>query len=124
MAEHLGEQTLPADKVELAQYYQRGMSREFAGDLRQDTFAVEAAALLKAGTSLDELPEAMQAAVAARHSAFVDAYIAGEHRDVDEAAVLATLAEFVTASEDPAAEARETEYRLTAELESRIFDLE
>lgn len=124
MAEHLGEQTLPADKVELAQYYQRGMSREFAGDLGQDTFAVEAAALLKAGTSMAELSEALAAAVADRHVGFVAAHAAGAYRDVDEATVLTAFAEFAAAGEDPAAEMADAEYRLTAALDSRIFEME
>lgn len=124
MAEHLGEQTLPADKVELAQYYQRGMSRAFAGDLGQDSFAVEAAALLAAGTPFSEMPDALAERIVKRHAEFVAAHAAGAHRDADQATVLTALAEFATASQDPAAAAVEAEDRLTADLESRIFELQ
>jgi hypothetical protein len=123
MAEHLGEQTLPADKVELAQHYQRGMVAEFDAELGQDVFAGEAMKLLRAGTVLGELQDALAAAVIGRHSEFVGAAMAGAHRDMDEAAVLAAFAEFVTVSDEPGAEAAEVEYRLTEELESRIFEL-
>lgn len=123
MAEHLGEQTLPAGKVELARYYQRGMAAGFDAELGQDTFAVEAMKLLQAGTSLGDLPDALAAGVRERHAEFVGTTMAGAHRDAGEATVLAAFAEFATVSDAPGAEAVKAQRRLTEALEGRLFEL-
>jgi hypothetical protein len=123
MADHLREQTLPTDKAELARYYQRGMVAEFAGGLEHDTFATEAESLLRLGATLEEMPEALAATVTRRHAAFVDAYLAGELPDVDEATALARLAEFVVVSDDPAAEGEDVLVRLRRQAEDAIADV-
>lgn len=94
-------QTLPAERADLANYYQRGMRPDLAGSLGDDTFAVEATLLVKQGVMLDELPDALAASVQRRHVGGVERYLAGE-RDVSETVSMAQLAEWVVTSGDPA----------------------
>jgi len=117
-------QTLPAERADLAQYYQRGMRPDLAGTLGDDIFAVEAASLVKLGATLDELPEALAATVQRRHAAFVDEYLAGGHRDVPEAEAFARLAEHVVSADDPAAEGERVLAQLRDEGEAAIFAIE
>lgn len=123
MADHLREQTLPTDKAELARYYQRGMVAEFAGELGRDTFAVEAEALLKLGTTLEALPRALADSVKMLHAPFVVAYLSGNGQQADEAMTLATLAEWTAVSQAPGRASAEIEYRLTEPQEARAAEL-
>ncbi len=123
MADHLREQTLPTDKAELARYYQRGMVAEFAGSLEQDTFAIEAEALLGLGATLEVLPSALANSVELLHAPFVTAYLAGNGPETDEATTLATLAEWAVSSKAPGTAVAEIEYRLTERQETRAAEL-
>jgi len=66
MADHLLEQTLPVDKAELAQYYQRGMAPAFAGDLAHDTLTAEASELLRKGIPPESLASVLAVTVELR----------------------------------------------------------
>ena len=91
-------QTLPAERADLANYYQRGMRPDLAGSLGDDTFAAEATLLVKQGVMLDELPDALNASVQRQHAGFVERYLAGDRPD---AAGVARLAEWVVTSGSP-----------------------
>jgi hypothetical protein len=120
MADHLMEQTLPVDKAELAQYYQRGMAAAFAGELAHDTLTEEASGLLRSGVAPEDLASSLAAAITQRHAAFVDSYQAGDAQGVAPATALARLAEYVAVGGMAAFDAEE---RLTAATAGRIFEL-
>ncbi len=123
MVDHLREQTLPTDKAELARYYQRSMVAEFAGDLKRDTFAIEAEALLKLGATLEVLPGALATSVELLHTPFVNAFLSGKRQEADEATTLATLAEWTVASKASGTTAAQIEYRLTEPQEACAAEL-
>jgi hypothetical protein len=120
MADHLMEQTLPVDKAELAQYYQRGMAAAFAGELAHDTLTAEASGLLRSGVAPEDLASSLAAAITQRHAGFVDAYLAGDEPGVAPATALARLAEYVAVGGMAEFDAEE---RLTAATGGRIFEL-
>lgn len=90
-------QTLAPERADLANYYQRGMRPDLAGTLGEDGFAAAATELVRQGTTLADLPSALDAAIQERHAPLLARFIVGE------TASLASLAEFVVTSSDPEA---------------------
>ena len=90
-------QTLAPERADLANYYQRGMRPDLAGTLGEDSFAAAATELVRQGTTLADLPSALDAAIQERHAPLLARFMAGE------AASLASLAESVVTSPDPVA---------------------
>ena len=122
MADHLLEQTLPVDKAEMAAYYQRGMAAAFAGEMAQDSFAIEAGELLRAGIAPEDVPDALAAAIVDRHQGFVEEYLSGNvFTETNGQSAYARIAEYVAAGGMGMAEAEEA---LTAGSDARVFELQ
>jgi hypothetical protein len=121
MADHLMEQTLPVDKAELAQYYQRGMAPAFAGDLTRDTLTAEASELLRKGIPPESLASVLATSVELKHAEFVRGYLSEGMHEAAPTAALARLAEYVAVGGMAPSEAEE---RLTETIDRQIFDLE